>query len=351
MQCHRAFSAQFAYRALVLFLANIVTVSASDLLIFPSITGTARNTNEALYPRQEVQPALDIFFSIKRESFLFLAEYFVNRHERELERFQLGISPNSSNTIWLGRFHTPISYWNTTYHHGAYLQASIVRPGIADYEDEQGILPMHTTGLLWDGTQEFGQTRWNYKVAIGFGPILDDTLMPLNLLSPGERGRLSISAKLGFQPLSNETDETGVFGGYTEIPYASGPYTQAKQIVAGGFYNKIWNQWHFISELTLIHTRLESALKTSSSYFANAYVHAEYQFSGKLAGYGRIEASSNTENAYLQMFPGFISSRTLIGARWEPAPKQAIKLELMRNERQDNYRYNELDIQWSMVFP
>lgn len=353
MQCRPVFSARSSWMAAVLpfFLANIGIVWSGDLLVFPSISGVVRISGDDIHKKQDFQPALDIFFSMKREPILFLAEFFVSRDEHEMERLQVGIAPNASNKIWMGRFHTPLSYWNTAYHHGAYLQPSITRPGIAEYEDEQGILPMHLTGILLDGSKELSQTRLNYELAVGVGPILKDALTPMNITAPSAEGRFSISSKLGFQPLNSDANETGVFGGYTEIPIRDGLYTNAKQIVAGAFYNKEWSQWRFIGELTFIQSRLENPLGVSRSSFANVYVHGEYKVSEKLTGYGRVEASANAHNPYLQMFPGFISARALIGGRWEPLPKQAIKFELIRNERQDNHRYNELGVQWSMVFP
>ncbi len=348
MQSRLVSYAQFAGMATLLFCAN---VGASDLLIFPSITGVARNSSAHLQQKQEIEPALDMFFSMKRESFLLLAEFFVNRDEHELERLQFGIAPTPTDKIWLGRFHTPLSYWNTAYHHGVYLQPSITRPGIAEYEDGGGILPMHTTGLLLDGSRELDQNRWNYEIAAGIGPALTNMLTPFSLTEREKHGGLSISAKLGFQALDNDTNEMGVFGSYTEIPIYNSTFTQAKQILTGGFYDQQWGQWRIASELTLVHTRMETASQVSSSTFANLYIHGEYKISEKLAAYGRLESSANAHNAYLQMFPGFISARTLIGGRWEPLSKQAIKLEVSRNKRQDDHNYNELGVQWSMVFP
>ena len=353
MQCRLAFSARSTGMAAVLlfFLANIGAVWSGDLLVFPSISGVIRSSGDDIHKKQEFQPTLDIFFSMKRESILLLAEFFVSRDEHELERLQLGFAPTASDKIWVGRFHTPLSYWNTAYHHGAYLQPSITRPGIAEYEDGQGILPMHSTGILLSGSKELGQTRLNYELAVGAGPILKDVLTPMNIAAPSQHSRLSISSKLGFQPLNSDANEMGVFGGYTEIPITDGLYTETKQIVAGAFYNKEWDQWHFIGELTFMRSRLENPGGISRSNFANVYVHGEYQVSEKCAGYARLEASANAHNPYLQMFPGFISARALIGGRWEPLHNQAVKLELVRNERQDNHRYNELGVQWSMVFP
>ena len=188
-------------------------------------------------------------------------------------------------------------------------------------------------------------------MAAGVGPTFTDALTPFSPTERGKHGKISLSAKLGFQPVDSETDETGIFGSYTEIPFINGLYTQAKQIVAGFFYTQDWDQWRVASELTLFHARMENASLVSHSTFANLYIHGEYKISEKWTGYGRLESSANAHNAYLQMFPGFISARALIGGRWEPFLQQAIKFEVVRNERQDGHLYNELGLQWSLVFP
>ncbi len=239
MQSRLIICARLIWVAAMPFCASMGVAKAGDLLFFPSVTSVARDNSADIHKKHEIEPAVDMFFSMRRESFLLLAEFFVNRDEHELERLQFGFAPTPTDKIWLGRFHTPLSYWNTAYHHGAYLQPSITRPGIAEYEDGGGILPMHATGLLIDGSRERGQTRWNYEMAAGVGPTFTDALTPFSLTERGKHGRISLSAKLGFQPVGSETDETGIFGSYTEIPFINGLYTQAKQIVAGVFIPRI----------------------------------------------------------------------------------------------------------------
>lgn len=46
-----------------------------------------------------------------------------------------------------GRMHTDFGYWNTAYHHGAWLQPTIDRPRSMAFEDEGGVLPVHNTGV------------------------------------------------------------------------------------------------------------------------------------------------------------------------------------------------------------
>jgi hypothetical protein len=46
-----------------------------------------------------------------------------------------------------GRTHTDIGYWNTAFHHGAWLHLPIARPRVLRGDDSGGLLPIHWVGL------------------------------------------------------------------------------------------------------------------------------------------------------------------------------------------------------------
>ncbi len=50
----------------------------------------------------------------------------------------------------LGKFHTPLGYFNRAWHHGLYLMTPIDRPLIVSFEDEGGPLPVHMVGVGFD---------------------------------------------------------------------------------------------------------------------------------------------------------------------------------------------------------
>lgn len=324
---------------------------AEELLLFPNITGALRSASSEGYKKQQLEPAVDFFYSLSNGPVQVLAEFLLSREENELERIQLGLTSAQGYTVWLGRFHTPVSYWNTAYHHGAYLQPSISRPGIAEYEDHQGIMPMHVMGALMNGGIEIHGHRLNYEFAAGQGPILKETLEPFNLLSPHGGGKLSVASKLSIQADENSANEQGIFLGYTDIPIMQGSPNTIRQTVAGLFINREVAQWRLLSEVTFLRTRYEVSLDQPKAIFANAYAHVEYKLNSHWTSYGRLEGSSRSDDAYLNMFPGFIKSRALFGARWTPIHNQAVKLELSHNRRQDGQAFNALGAQWSMVFP
>ena len=325
--------------------------SADEFLMFPNITGAVRNVAAPDHKKKELEPTIDFFYSRTEGSVQVLAEFLLSRDENELERAQLGWTSAQGYTAWLGRFHTPISYWNTAYHHGAYLQPSISRPGIAEYEDHGGIMPMHATGVLVDGGVELAPHRLVYSLSLGQGPTLEHSLEPFNLLSPRGNGKLSFAARVGLQSDESIANEYGFLLGYSDIPIVEEASNQIHQTIAGVYFNRETTRWRFLSEIIFLHTSFDVAQRQGSPTFANGYAHAEYKFNPQWASYGRVEGSYHADNAYLSLFPDFTKSRAMLGARWSPIRNHAVKFEVSHNRRQDGDNYNELAVQWSMVFP
>ena len=98
----------------------------------------------------------------------------------DLERLQLGYVVSDQLTLWAGRFHTPLGYWNTAFHHGAQIQTSITRPRFMGFEDQGGILPVHTVGLWMTGKFDTRLGRVNYDAFAGNSASLRDGTLNYN---------------------------------------------------------------------------------------------------------------------------------------------------------------------------
>jgi len=86
----------------------------------------------------------------------------------DVERVQIEYEWDNYFNVSVGKHHTPIGYWNTAYHHGTLLQPTIQRPLLFRFEDEDGILPIHTTGIRFWGAN-IGTLRFGYDLMIGNG--------------------------------------------------------------------------------------------------------------------------------------------------------------------------------------
>ncbi|MCP4460560.1 MAG: hypothetical protein GY816_21440 [Cytophagales bacterium] len=141
----------------------------------------------------------------------------------------------------LGKIHTPLGYLNNAYHHGALLQPIISRPLLVKFEDEGGILPIHSTGL-WVSERDIGPLSFGYDFTVGNGigpnnPVADDNdnksfsfgahIKPMEYLEVGvstyydklEIGELSLNGSL----LSEALDNSMLVGhlAYTSLGFES----------------------------------------------------------------------------------------------------------------------------------
>ena len=66
-----------------------------------------------------------------------------------------------------GRYHSPIGYWNSAFHHGAWLQTTISRPEMAKFGSN--IIPIHFVGVLLEGSLPKNQLGLSYMAGFGNG--------------------------------------------------------------------------------------------------------------------------------------------------------------------------------------
>lgn len=83
----------------------------------------------------------------------FLGETTFEFHdgfEVDVERVAFRYHLNNYFNFEIGKHHTPLGYWNTSYHHGTVLQPTIGRPIMLSFENRGGIMPIHTVGIsVW----------------------------------------------------------------------------------------------------------------------------------------------------------------------------------------------------------
>ena len=265
--------------SLVMFLAIfMLPVEAADLLLFPSVTSTHQSITDPELPDKKFVPAVDIFYSAEFHQSFFLAEYLASSNENELERFQLGWHILPGKTLWIGRFHNAISFWNTQNHHGDFLQSSLSRPSIANYEDEFGPLPAHISGFLLESARTAGDSEINYTAGIGVGPTYNSTLHPLDLLNPQHPGKIAASFRLGYHPEVGNPDQFGAALGYARIPIMNVlQINEVRQSLLSTFFNIERNKFHLIGELFVFHNRVLDVANTTTYTTVSAYVQPEYK--------------------------------------------------------------------------
>jgi len=326
-----------------------------EFIPFPQVTLHSYNQDAGAAQQHGSEAMVDFFYTAKYQEWRMLGEAVVSDDERELERFTVGRVTPGGSQAWLGRYHTALGQWNHKFHHGGYLQTTIHRPGIIEFEDDGGVIPAHATGITLAGNQELNNRIVGYTLEFGLGPGLggQGVLIPFNLLdfSDGEHD-LSVTAKLTSYSEDDPFDDSGVFAGHITIPSQAANIHEVQQTVLGAYTN-------YAIGPTLLRASgfyVANALKLlggadKDESFTYAYVEPEYTYNTIWTYYGRWEKSFGAkDDLYIQQIPSFIINRVLIGARYQMNGSQALKFELAHLE-QYGQRFSAMEVQWSAALP
>ncbi len=105
------------------------------------------------------------------ERFTFFGEVSLtakdDKYSIEVERANVRFDFADEFKISAGRFHTPVGYWNTAFHHGSWLQTSVARPEMIKFGSR--FIATHFVGLIAEGGFPASTLGLGYSVGIGNG--------------------------------------------------------------------------------------------------------------------------------------------------------------------------------------
>ncbi|MBV9344208.1 MAG: hypothetical protein JO341_03270 [Gammaproteobacteria bacterium] len=329
-----------------------------QFLLLPSAEAVGTFARDALVtqPYDEVLRA-DMILSLQRGPFRLFTEYLLSDHEGDLERFQLGYQFSSDTVLWLGRFHQPTSVWNHDHHHGQYLQTSITRPAIEEWEDLGGILPQHFTGALLETSRPLA-SGWRLRMAGsgGLAPQLNPGgLEPFDLVHPDHhRRQLGYHARLSLHPGDLDESGFGVLLAREDLARIGPPAASILGLdhvqlsLYGVFASYVEDPWRLLAVLFHADARLFfDATPSRGDSFALGYTQAERRFGHDLTAFVRLEGTAQAaDSRYLGLFPAYPRSRQLAGVRWDFAPRQAFTLQLT-NSHTFTGHFADVRVQWS----
>ena len=88
----------------------------------------------------------------------------INKFNVSIERIVIKYNYKGNHSVLFGKHHTPINYWNDSYHHGRVFFPTIDRPLLF----KAHIIPIHTTGIALQG-QNLGKLKFGYNLMLGNG--------------------------------------------------------------------------------------------------------------------------------------------------------------------------------------
>src|SRR5438128_1215597 len=85
----------------------------------------------------------------------------------EVERAIIRFDHSDRLKVSFGRYHTPINWWNTAFHHGQWLQTTISRPEMVQFGGR--FIPVHFVGALIEGGVPASGLNVHYEAGVGNG--------------------------------------------------------------------------------------------------------------------------------------------------------------------------------------
>ena len=156
-----------------------------------------------------------------------------------VERLQLNYSANENFNLQFGRFHSDVSYFNTAFHHGRWLETATDRPHIVEFPDDGGLLPLHKTGIGANGlVPRSGSLGLHYFAEFGANPDFGNSA---NAVATG----------LFVRPTSLEGWQTGVSYQHARMSLANIP-SRLDENIYGTHVVFRNSAWEFLNEGFLI---------------------------------------------------------------------------------------------------
>ncbi len=238
----------------------------------------------------------------------------------EVERMILRFDESDRFKISFGRYHTPINWWNTAFHHGQWLQTTIARPEMIQFGGR--FLPVHFVGTLVEGAVP--ANGWNVNYQAGFGNGRGNVIS-----RPGDAGDNNGFRATLLTLFSRPDRFYGLqFGGSLYFDKITLPDSRdfGERIVAG---HAVWQKENpeVIAEVAAVrHEQVDSGFVTWSHAY---YVQTAYrlpQFNHVLKPYFRFEhIGVNPQDDVFVGVPNLDGST--VGLRFDASPFAALKGE------------------------
>lgn len=274
----------------------------------------------------------------------FFAETSFTAHDNtfstEVERAILRYDYNDHFKISAGRYHTPINYWNTAYHHGLWLQTTVSRPEmIAGGGTFQ---PVHFVGVMAEGSVGPPAAGLGYNAGVGNG-------RSAILSRAGDAGDVNGNrawvGKVFARPAAVAGLEAGGAIYHDELTLVGAP--DLKELIASAYVALARETPEIIAEFTHVRHRDPAADRGYNS-------HAYYvQAASRLAQwpawkpYVRIERLSGDADPVFGALRTTVSS---LGVRYELADLAALKAEYRNTRRHSAADVNGLYLQAAFTF-
>ena len=253
-----------------------------------------------------------------------------------IERVIVKYNFAGNHNLLIGKHHTPINYWNDTYHHGRVFFPTIFRPLMFEYD----IIPLHTTGVSLQG-QNLGEAKFGYDLMIGNGLGSQDVL--------DNDKRKSITAAVHIKPV--EGLRIG-FSWYNDVMSAGSKTHEGKLInwdVRQNLFSPsiayFGNKVEVLAESTIAINHTDT---TGTKQTFTGYLYAGYKIKERLVPYIRLDRLHFQEGEIL--FDKNNTTSIVGGIRYNINYLTVVKLEYQYEQTELEGDTNKLTFQIAIGF-
>lgn len=248
-----------------------------------------------------------------------------NGYTVEVERSIIRYDYNDYFKLSFGRFHTPIGYWNTAFHHGAWLQTTIERPEIVKVGGT--FVPVHFVGFLAEGNIPLGGAGVSYSVGVGNGRG--------DIISrPGDAGDIN----------NNRAWVANIFARPVKLyglQFGASVYRDKLTLMNGKDYREwitsahlVWTKGdpEFLAEFANVNHRqvLTNLVSNSQAFYAQLGYRLPW-FEKTLKPYYRLEYIHTPKSEVV--FPNLDLVESIVGLRYDISSYAAFKSEYRHASR------------------
>lgn len=255
-----------------------------------------------------------------------------------IERLILKYNIYGNNNVIIGKQHTPINYWNDTYHHGRVFFPTIERPLLFAAD----IIPLHTTGITFEG-HDLGKLKFGYDLMIGNG-------LGSSSIEDNDKHK-SVTAVAYIKP----TDDLRIGASYYHDVISKGADVhgkvmplQVKQQLLTGSVAYFGKKFELLTEATGGFNHNDTTgVKNNFTTFAG-YLYAGYKIKESIIPYVRLDKLSyQTGEMY---YTKNNTTAALIGIRYQFSYLAVVKLEYQHIRSEKDGGQNRLVMQIAVGF-
>jgi hypothetical protein len=273
------------------------------------------------------------------------ADTATNQFGIELERLLLNYHQSDLFNMGVGRYHSAIGFYNTAYHHSSWLQTTVDRPFLFEFEDGGGVLPIHNVGITMNGAIPSGSLGLHYVAEIGNGRATRTQFgqNPVQNVTDENNGK-SFNFALFARPEGVRGLQFGASGYHDNLTPLTGPNVDEVILSAHAVYQSA--KFEFMNEAILLH---HTPSNGTPSVNAPGFYSQISRGWGKYRPYFRYEYLNVPDRDLI--FPDVHRMNgPLFGLRYDWGEYAAFKIQYQRTMRRLEPDYNILTLQTSFAF-